>query len=288
LSFLFQGIQLMKTAENNLEKLTKYKKTENELKESEKRYHTLIETITQGIEEIDTSGRITLANSSLHKMYGYSQGELVGKSILDLVATDSERKELRDYLAVLVNKQPPPASYEGQKITKDGKILDVKVHWDYKREGNGHLSGFVSVITDITDHKKEEEELQRIYEYLDNILFNLPVGIAILEGPEFRYFRINRMLAEINGLDVEDHLGRPLKEVLPDAAANLLPRLQKVLETGKSSLNFEFSIRLPKDLSEDRHFIDSFFPIKNKDGKITAVGAVVLDTKRTTFSDCLN
>jgi len=127
------------------------------------------------------------------------------------------------------------------------------------------------------NHEKLTKELQRVNEYLDTILFNLPAGVAILEGPEFRYFKINRMLAEINGLTVDDHLGRPLKEVLPNAAADIIPRLQKVLETGKPSLNFEFSTKLPKDPNEIRHFIDSFFPIREKDGKIRAVGAVVLD-----------
>jgi hypothetical protein len=28
----------------------------------------------------------------------------------------------------------------------------------------------------------------------------MPVGVAILEGPEFRYFRINQILADLNGL----------------------------------------------------------------------------------------
>ncbi len=39
----------------------------------------------------------------------------------------------------------------------------------------------------------------------------------------------------------------------------------------------EFSTRLPKGPDEIRHFIDCFFPIKGQDGKIKAVGAVVLD-----------
>jgi len=85
------------------------------------------------------------------------------------------------------------------------------------------------------------------------------------------------MLAEINGLTVDEHLGRPLKEVLPDATADIVPRLQKVLATGKPSLNFEFSTKLPKNPNEIRHFIDSFYPITEEDGKIRAVGAVVFD-----------
>ncbi len=71
---------------------------------------------------------------------------------------------------------------------------------------------------EIIDLKKAGSKLQAVQEYLDIVLFNMPVGVAILEGPEFRYFRINQVLADLNGLPVEEHLGRPLEEVLPLAA----------------------------------------------------------------------
>jgi len=53
--------------------------------------------------------------------------------------------------------------------------------------------------------------------------------------------------------------------------------LQIVLETGESTPRREFSTRLPKNPDEIRHFIDSFFPVKGQDGKVKAVGAVVID-----------
>ncbi len=128
-----------------------------------------------------------------------------------------------------------------------------------------------------TQHKRAEEKLRTTQGYLDTFLLDLPVGIAILEGPDFRYYRINHRLAEINGLPVEDHLDRPLAEVLPEAAADIIPGLRHVLETGEPLLNREFSTRLPKDPDVIRYFIDSFFPIKGADGKPWAVGAVVLE-----------
>ena len=120
-------------------------------------------------------------------------------------------------------------------------------------------------------------KLRKSQRYLDTILLNMPAGMAILEGPEFRYSRINKALADINGLPMEDHLGRRLAEVLPDAAQDILPRLREVLETGKPALNHEFNTRLPRDPDQICWFIDSFFPVMGEDGKPIAVGAVVLD-----------
>ena len=141
---------------------------------------------------------------------------------------------------------------------------------------------------EVVVRKRAEEALSTTQQYLDTILLNLPVGVAILEGPEFRYYRINRQLAEMNGLSVEDHLGRPLAAVLPEAAPDIIPGLRHVLETGEPRLDREFSTTLPKDPEVIRHFIDSFFPIKEADGKPRAVGAVVLDiTERKRAEEAL-
>jgi len=122
-----------------------------------------------------------------------------------------------------------------------------------------------------------EKELRRTQEYLDTIFSNMPAGIAIMEGPDFRYLKVNSRLAEINGLSVEDHLGRPLAEVLPDAAPDIIPRLRQVMETGEPSSPFEFTTKLPKSPDETYWFMDTFFPIEHRNGKVQAVGAVVLE-----------
>ena len=134
-------------------------------------------------------------------------------------------------------------------------------------------------LVNIKDRTKEPSlESTQI---IDSLLKHTPAGIAVLEGPEFRYVSINQKLAELNGLSVKDHLGKPLKEVLPDAAEDLLPVMRKIMKTGKAVLGREFSISLPKDPDKYVHLIDYLFPIPDKHGKLMGVGAIVLDiTKR--------
>jgi PAS domain S-box-containing protein len=130
---------------------------------------------------------------------------------------------------------------------------------------------------------------QTLSEELDALLHNLPVGLAILGVPDFRYIRINSILAVINGLSAEEHLGKPLTEILPDAASSILPSLQKVVETNQPSAQREFSTRISGTTSEDRHFIDAFFPIAGDDGKPRAVGVMVIDiTERKRAEDALH
>ena len=142
--------------------ITEHKRVEDALRASEERYRTLVETVPHGIEEIDASGIILVANAAHHKQYDYADGALIGMSILDLVPTDSEREELRHYLSVLVTEQPPPTPYVGRRRTKQGKIIDAKVAWNYRRDAQGQVTGFTSVITDITESNRNEAQIKEL------------------------------------------------------------------------------------------------------------------------------
>ncbi|MCH7818713.1 MAG: PAS domain S-box protein [Candidatus Marinimicrobia bacterium] len=112
---------------------------------------------------------------------------------------------------------------------------------------------------------------------LNSLLQNTPAGIAVLEGPDFRYLSVNQNLAKLNGLSVKEHLGKTIKEVLPDAAEKLLPVMRKIMKDGKPVLGREFSITLPKDPDKPVHLIDYLFPIPDEHGKPIGIGAIVLD-----------
>jgi len=257
--------------------ITDRKKAEEALREGEERYRILAERNPHGIQVIDQTGIITYVNPAYQKMLGHTKEELLGKHIVDLLEPASRRPELHEYLSLLVKEQPEPTVYFQQNRRKDGEIIEQAVNWNYSRDNKGNVVGFISVITDITERKQAEVELQLINEQLDAVIFNMPIGVAILEGSEFKYVKINRTLADINGLSVEDHIGRPLAEVIPHAAKDIIPRLRKVWKSNKTSPQYEFSTRLPKDPGRGKYFIDCFFPIEGKDGKIKAIGTTVLD-----------
>jgi PAS domain S-box-containing protein len=143
-----------------LENITKRKRTEEALTQSEEQYRTLVETVPHGIQEIDCSGAITFANLAHNKMYGYGEEEMLGKSILDLQVSDSVRKDLASYLATLVKEQPEPTPYIGKNFTRDGTVIDVQVDWNYRRDKQGRVVGFISVLTNITQRKQAEQALK--------------------------------------------------------------------------------------------------------------------------------
>jgi PAS domain S-box-containing protein len=138
--------------------ITYSKRVEEALRESEKRYRRLVQTIPHGIQEIDTKGIITFTNSAHTGMLGYNDGELLGKSILDLIASKSERHEMVKLLKNLVTTAPEPYPYLNTMFTKDRRIVHIQTDWNYKLDNFGNVTGFISIITDITKRLRVEEE----------------------------------------------------------------------------------------------------------------------------------
>ena len=124
------------------------------------RHRSLLETIPHGIQEIDTAGNIMFSNDACCRLHGFRPGELQGKTIWQLLASNREQHTFREALERRITSQPAPASYTTRHRTKDNRLIDVQIDWTYKRDEQGEVAGFVSIITDISERKRTEEALK--------------------------------------------------------------------------------------------------------------------------------
>jgi PAS domain S-box-containing protein len=109
---------------------------------------------------------------------------------------------------------------------------------------------------------------------LANLYLTAPVGLCFVDT-ELRYKHINEHLAALHGLSPEEHIGRTLDEVIPYMAETLKPVYRGVIDTGEPALNVELNSTQPDAPDGGRVWLGSYLPIKNTDGKVTGVSAVV-------------
>jgi len=111
---------------------------------------------------------------------------------------------------------------------------------------------------------------------LAEMLFDtVAVGVALVDR-ELRYVRVNAALAAMNGLPAEAHAGRPVRDVLPPAAATALePLLQRVLATGEPVVDLAFAAHVPERGRRD--FLASYHPVRDAAGAVTGVAALVAE-----------
>jgi PAS domain S-box-containing protein len=111
---------------------------------------------------------------------------------------------------------------------------------------------------------------------LDTLVATAPIGLGFWDR-DFRYVRINDALAEINGVSLEQHIGRTLHEVLPELAPTLEPLWRQVLETGEPLIDIEVSGETPAQPGVTRHWLATYYPVPNAVGDPIGVGAIVSD-----------
>jgi PAS domain S-box-containing protein len=142
---------------------------------------------------------------------------------------------------------------------------------------------WIGVSIDVTDRREAEEALREANDHLeetvarlDTLLANAPLGFAFFDQ-EFRFIRVNQILAEMNGLTIEDHLGRRLSEVLPDVGPGVEQMLQTVKETGAPISDVEVSGQTPAQPGVERHWLANYYPVRAPDGSLLGLGAMIVE-----------
>jgi PAS domain S-box-containing protein len=121
--------------------------------------------------------------------------------------------------------------------------------------------------------RKNEVFEEQILE-LTHLYETAPVGLCLMDR-ELRYVRINERLAQINGKPVCEHIGRSLKEVIPELAPRLEPVHRRVLETGEPVLNIDIHGTTAADPDVERDWLCSYYPLIGEDGTVRGISAVV-------------
>ncbi|CAA9419319.1 MAG: Multidomain signal transduction protein including CheB-like methylesterase, CheR-like methyltransferase and BaeS-like histidine kinase [uncultured Ramlibacter sp.] len=126
------------------------------------------------------------------------------------------------------------------------------------------------------EHLDREASLRDRNAQLESILAAAPVGIAVFDC-ECRYVRVNPELAGINGLSPDEHVGRPVHEVIPGLAPRVADLIRHVFESGETVRDLEFSGDTPSAPGVPRHWISGFYPIRGADRQVQAVGCWVTE-----------
>ncbi len=144
--------------------ITEQVRAERALRESEKKYSTLVENSLTGI-YIDQDERIVFANQTLADTYGYPREELIGMESRRLVHPDD--RPLTDRIrAKRLQGKKAPAEYEARGLKKDGSVIWVK-----RRNTIIEYDGRTAIlgnVVDVTGRRRAEERFKRTNRELRN------------------------------------------------------------------------------------------------------------------------
>jgi PAS domain S-box-containing protein len=129
--------------------------------------------------------------------------------------------------------------------------------------------------------------LQHDLDEIETVYANAPLGLATLDNT-LRYVRINKLLAQINGVAVEDHIGKTIREIVPDLAEQAEKPFVQVLRSGRpiSGIIFEGTTSSKPQVS--RVWRENVHPIFSKTKKVVGVNVSVEEiTEEKKLNDAL-
>jgi diguanylate cyclase (GGDEF)-like protein/PAS domain S-box-containing protein len=133
---------------------------ENLLRESEERFHSAFEMAAIGMTLVAMDGRFLQVNSSVSKIFGYSDEELLSMNLNSLTYDQDNRKTLEHQLRLLTSDEVPSFQIEVQCIHKIvGKQVCVLLSGSLVRNTAEEPQYFIIQIQDITERKYFEQQL---------------------------------------------------------------------------------------------------------------------------------
>ncbi len=172
----------------------------------------LLHVAPLGIHVCDCEGRITFVNPSQEAITGYTADELVGTYAWDRIVPGPDKDFLPAYFKHLVTEQPAPTPYCAQNIRKNGELFDVRIDWNYIRNLQGQVKGFVSIVTDITQQKQAETALQESEERFRKVFEEGPLGV-VLAGLDLGIQHVNKRLCDMLGYSEDETIGLGIRGI---------------------------------------------------------------------------
>jgi diguanylate cyclase (GGDEF)-like protein/PAS domain S-box-containing protein len=188
---------------------------ESALRQSDARFRALMSVQQYAVLEVGCDGRIGYANPAAEQLLGYPHDDLVQMRITDLLAQGDRERVLADLRRFAV-EQPEPKTYFNKKRTRDGRIIDVRIEWSYRRDDIGRVIGFVSVGTDISDYRRSQLLLDGRNRVLEMLARGAPLGAMLMAIVDYIEQISPHSLCSIHLLD-------PSNRTLTTAATLRLP-----------------------------------------------------------------
>ncbi|HON78121.1 MAG TPA: PAS domain S-box protein [Spirochaetota bacterium] len=237
----------------------------SELAENEQRFRSYIESAPFGVFVCDESGRYTGVNRKACEITGFSEEELLSRSIPEILAPECVGDGLKSFNSL---KEDSKTESELFFIRKDGSRYTMRVN--AVKIGQNE---YVAFCEDTTAQREAEKSLHGATQHLQGLLDYSPSLIAVFD-PEGRYILVNAAICSLLNKSRDELEGKSFTDIYTEDVVSLfMSRIKEVMQT-HGPLDVDDCLPTPHG---ERIFKTSLFPLFDLDGSIHAICSIAND-----------
>jgi PAS domain S-box-containing protein len=228
------------------------------------RYRTLVNTIGDGLYQLDAEGRFVAVNDVIVETVGYDRDELLGEHVsLVLADHDVDRIE-REIANQLDAEDGDIPHFELGVETADGGSVPCELRINPLLE-DGRFQGTIGVARDISEEKQRLETLevaQASYRSITNVLDEAEIGVFVLDE-RLEIAWADETIQRYFGLDRDDLIGRDKGQVLTETVAERVVEpenfTERVLASSDDTSDVErFECRVEAGVDREERWLEHY------------------------------
>ncbi|MCU4799205.1 PAS domain S-box protein [Halobacteria archaeon HArc-gm2] len=202
------------------------------------RYRTLLDTMDEGVYQLDAEGRFVAVDDVVIETTGYSREALLGEHVSVVLLDDDVERIQREIATRLAADTRDVASFEVTARTADGRTVPIEFRMNLVVE-DGEFRGTIGVARDVSESDREVEaepaESGRTSAgSMANVLDEANIGVFVLDET-CRVAWANETVGTYFGMDRDDLVGRDKRAVVAEQVADRVEDserfAERVLET---------------------------------------------------------
>ncbi len=249
----------------------------------------ITEHTIDAIVSMDIDGKIISWNKGAENMFGYTAENMIGQPFTVLMR-DGMSKQCRDnFKEAILNGYAK--DIETVRVTKDGREIIVDQTLTAIYDSNGEITGFVAIMRDITEKKRNEEKLRKAYEELEKKTAELEYLANIIENSQDAIYSIdmegkitswNKGAEKMFGWRKDEAIGMSVDELLPEGFHGETKHILQKIRNGIQSVSFD-----GKRKCKDGKIIDVEITVSPifENGRLSGISIIARDVSHRVKSE---
>lgn len=268
---------ILKANEKLSGEIEERKRAELEIRKQKQYFESLVVHSPLAVVTLDLEHRITSCNPAFEKLYGYTESEVIGRDLDELVAADAIYDEARSFTAQILSGSL--VHKFGKRRRKDGSLIEVEI-FGVPVFVEGEEIGLLALYNDVTDQKLAEQALRESEERHRLLIESSPDPIVIYD-PSGNVVNINPAFSQTFGWVLPEIDGDRLDFVPEESTEETKRLIEQLHREGK------VVVADTRRLTKDKRLLDvqiSAALIKNSDGQMSGSMVIFRDVTEQKFA----